>query len=77
MVFGHKVIASSHVVTKTKSGTFLLMVGKSTIGDHAFIGAGTRIGPNVAVEERALVSAATDIHVETIDLHPKATVSRT
>ena len=74
VVFGHKVIASSHVVTRTKSGRLLLMVERIRIGDNAFIGAGTRIGPGVIVDERAVVSAATEMEANTVDLYPRATV---
>ena len=74
VVFGHKVIASSHVVTRTKSGTLLLMVERISIGDDAFIGAGTRIGPGVTVNKGAVVSAASEMEGDTVDLYPRATV---
>jgi acetyltransferase-like isoleucine patch superfamily enzyme len=72
--FGHKVITSSHVVTRTKSGRLLLMVDRITIGDNAFIGAGTRIGPGVTVGEGAVVAAASEMGAKSVDLYPRATV---
>ena len=74
VLFGHKVITSSHVVTRTKSGRLLLMVDRITIGDNALIGAGTRIGPGVTVEEGAVVAAASEMGTKSVDLYPRATV---
>lgn len=74
VLFGHKVFTSSHVVTRTKSGRLLLMVDRITIGDNAFIGAGTRIGPGVTVEEGAVVAAASEMGAKSVDLYPRSTV---
>jgi hypothetical protein len=74
VLFGHMVTASSHVVIRTKDGRLFLIVNRITIGDNAFVGAGTRIGPGVTVEEGAVVSAATELGAKHVDLYPQARV---
>lgn len=44
VIFGHKVIICSHVVHK-KNGSLRLYVKKVRIGNNAFIGAGSKLGP--------------------------------
>lgn len=62
VVFGHKVECYCHVI-KPKDGALRLFTKPITIGDNTFIGAGTRIGPGVHIENGTFVPILTDLFV--------------
>jgi acetyltransferase-like isoleucine patch superfamily enzyme len=60
-VFGHRVELYAHAI-KPKHNDLMLYVKPITIGSHTFVGAGTRIGPGVVIDDGAYIPAKTDIH---------------
>ncbi len=60
VVFGHKVQCFGHVV-KRKNGRLLLYVAPIALGHDVFIGAGSRIGPGVFVENGVSVPITSDL----------------
>jgi hypothetical protein len=60
--FGHECILISHVV-KIKNGKVLLYYKRIKIGNNVFIGAGTRMGPGVVVENFTKIPVLTDLYV--------------
>jgi len=60
VVFGHKVICTSHVVSKKDNGEFVLLLRPVRIGSGTFIGALSRLGPGVKVPERSAVPYDTE-----------------
>jgi hypothetical protein len=56
VVFGHRSTFLCHVITP-KTDKVLLIVDKIIIQDNAFIGAGSKLGPGVVVEQEAILSA--------------------
>ena len=60
VVFGYRSGVVSHVIRPSK-GNLLLYVGKVRIGDRAFIGAGSYLGPGVTVAAGAMVPATTHV----------------
>ncbi|HVH44694.1 MAG TPA: DapH/DapD/GlmU-related protein [Labilithrix sp.] len=61
VLFGHRAGVISHVIKPSRENLFLY-VKKVKIGDGAFIGAGSYIGPGVVVEARAMVPVATNVY---------------
>ena len=62
VIFGHKVECYGHVI-KPKPDGLRLYTKLIVIGNAAFIGAGTRIGPGVKIEDGAFVPLLTDLLV--------------
>lgn len=62
VVFGHKVELYGHTVTP-KRQRLLLYTGLVTVGDGAFVGAGSRLAPGVVVEPGAVVPILTDLYM--------------
>ena len=60
VVFGHKVEMYAHVV-RPKGGHLVLYVRKITIGKDVFVGAGSRIGPGVRIEDGVHLPILTDV----------------
>ncbi|MEO1519405.1 MAG: acyl transferase [Cyanobacteria bacterium J06633_2] len=60
-VFGHHVGLYAHAI-KPKNENLMLYVKPITIGSHTFIGAGTRIGPGVVIDDGSYVPAKTDLY---------------
>jgi len=61
-IFGYGVKISGHIITPSpKYGGIRLMVQRVHVGAGAFVGAGTRMGPGVTIEPKAVVRAATDL----------------
>ncbi len=58
VVTGHKCHFICHVIWPKKDG-LLLIVKRITLDSHAFIGAGSKFGPGVIVEERVCIPALT------------------
>lgn len=54
VIFGDKVECFGHVI-KPKHGRLMLYVKRVHVGHHAFIGAGSRIGPGVRITDGASV----------------------
>jgi acetyltransferase-like isoleucine patch superfamily enzyme len=61
VVFGQRVELYSHVVTR-KNGRLLLYVKRIRIGSDAFLGAGSRIGPGVRIDDGTDVSVLTHLY---------------
>lgn len=61
VIVGHKVEMYAHAV-RVRRGRPLLHVRRIVIGDGAFLGAGTRIGPGVHVADGARVPALSDLY---------------
>ncbi len=55
VVFGHRVICTSHIITRKASGDVILILRPPNIGAGTLIGARARIGPGVRIPERAVV----------------------
>ncbi len=56
VVFGHRVTTTSHYILPNKNAPGLRLYMKPIfIGEHAFIGAGVRIGPGVTILPRAFL----------------------
>lgn len=62
VVFGHKAGFYPHVINPTSRG-LMLYVKRITIGNGAFIGAGSRLGPGVFIEDNAVLPVLSDISV--------------
>ena len=62
VIFGHKVGCYAHLI-RPRAGSARLLVRRIRIGDSAFVGAGSRLGPGVTVPDGSLVPMATDLHV--------------
>lgn len=59
VVVGHRAVFVSHVVLPYKD-TMRLYVKRIQIGSQSFIGAGSRLGPGVQVEEQAILPVLTE-----------------
>lgn len=55
VVFGHRVICTSHVITKKENGDIILIQRPTRIGSGALLGAKSRIGPGVRIPDRSVV----------------------
>lgn len=62
VVFGHKVELYGHTVMP-KGGRLALYVNRVSVGDGAFVGAGSRLAPGVRVEPGAVVPILTDLYM--------------
>ncbi len=62
VIFGHRVFCSSHIIKRKPGGKVALFVKKIEIGNRAFIGAGSHLGPGVEVAPGAFVPAGTDLY---------------
>lgn len=62
VIFGHESILVSHVILPHKA-RISLYVQPVTIGSHSFIGAGSRLGPGVKVDEGVFLPVLTEGHV--------------
>ncbi|MEM7771418.1 MAG: acyl transferase [Cyanobacteria bacterium P01_E01_bin.6] len=60
-VFGHQVGLYAHVI-KPKKNNLMLYVKPIIIGSDTFIGAGTRMGPGVVIDDNSYVPAKTDLY---------------
>ena len=56
VVFGHKVVCTSHAINKKENGDMVLILKHTQIGSKAFLGALARIGPGVKVPENEVVA---------------------
>lgn len=63
VVFGHRVALYPHVVDRRQDGDIFLYVKRIRIGDRAFIGAGSRLGPGASVAADARLPALTDVFI--------------
>jgi acetyltransferase-like isoleucine patch superfamily enzyme len=85
VVFGHRVGLYAHLVAP-KHGHLVLYVKRITIGGDVFVGAGTRMGPGVRIDDGVAVPVLSDLypnhHVRTgagaddADLEPRRPRSR-
>jgi len=62
VIFGHKVELYGHTIMP-KGRRLLLYSAPVTIGDGAFVGAGSRLAPGVVVEAGAVVPILTDLYM--------------
>lgn len=62
-LFGHKVELVSHVVGG-KKGVFSLYSKNIVIGDGAFVGAGSRLGPGSEVEAGCFLPVLSDLYID-------------
>ena len=60
VIFGHRSGVSGHIISPTPDN-LVLYANRVRIGEHAFIGAGSYLGPGVTVEPRALVTAGSHV----------------
>ncbi|HEY9678493.1 MAG TPA: hypothetical protein V6C76_10820 [Drouetiella sp.] len=60
VTFGHKVICTSHVVSRKNSGEMMLILRPVRIGSGSFIGALSRLGPGVKVPAQSAVPYNTE-----------------
>lgn len=51
VVFGHRVVCSSHVIVRKPKGEMVLILRPARIGSGTFVGAFARIGPGVKIPE--------------------------
>lgn len=62
VIFGDKVICYSHVVMQ-KTPKLLLYVKTIKIGNHVFIGAGSRLGPGTHIADFSVIPLLTDLTI--------------
>jgi acetyltransferase-like isoleucine patch superfamily enzyme len=55
VLFGHRVVCSSHVIIKKRNGDFMLILRPARIGSGTFVGAFARIGPGVKIPEATII----------------------
>jgi len=55
VIFGHKVIIVSHVITRKESGMTVLYLKKVRIGSNVFVGAGSRFGPGTVISPDQII----------------------
>ena len=55
VVFGHRVICTSHIIVKKPNGDLLMILRPIRIGSGTLIGAGARIGVGVRIPEQAVI----------------------
>lgn len=60
VIFGHKVICTSHVVSRKDNGEFVLLLRPVRIGSGTFIGALSRLGPGVKIPAKSAVPYDTE-----------------
>jgi acetyltransferase-like isoleucine patch superfamily enzyme len=63
VVFGHRVALYPHVVDRRKNGDIILYLKRIHIGDRAFIGAGSRLGPGATIPDDSRLPAQTDVFI--------------
>jgi hypothetical protein len=61
VVFGHRVGLYAHLVAP-KHGRLVLYVKRITIGSDVFVGAGTRMGPGVRIDDGVTVPVLSDLY---------------
>ena len=61
VVMGHRVGLYAHVI-KPKRQDLMLYVKRIHIGDDTFVGAGSRLGPGVAIAAGTYLSAGSDVY---------------
>lgn len=61
VVFGYQIELYSHAV-KPKNQDLMLYVKKVKIGSNVFLGAGSRLGPGVIVEDGTYIPVTTDLY---------------
>lgn len=71
VVFGHKVVCTSHAISKKDNGDMVLILKHTQIGSGAFLGALARIGPGVKVPEKEVVAYDSEYRFQ----HEKAEVN--
>ena len=62
VIFGYGVELYSHVI-KPKKKNLILYVKKIKIGSNIFLGAGSRLGPGVVVEDGTYIPILTDLYL--------------
>ncbi|HXG65452.1 MAG TPA: acyl transferase [Blastocatellia bacterium] len=62
VIFGHKTKLLGHAI-KPKSRGMMLYTRKIKIGNDVFIGAGSRMGPGVVIEDGAYLPILTDVYM--------------
>jgi acetyltransferase-like isoleucine patch superfamily enzyme len=62
VIFGHKIACYAHVIVRKKA-KILLYVKPITIGDHVFIGAGSRLGPGTSIAAFTTLPLLTDLKI--------------
>ena len=62
VVFGHRVACYAHLVKRRDVG-LVLYVRRIRIGDGVLLGAGSRLGPGVRIEDGAVLPVRTDVGV--------------
>lgn len=60
VIFGHRVVCSSHVVSRKENGEFVLLLRYIRIGSGSFIGALSRLGPGVKIPAKSAVPYDTE-----------------
>ena len=60
VVFGHVVACYAHLVKRRADG-LVLYVRRIRIGSRVLLGAGSRLGPGVRIEDGAVLTARTDV----------------
>jgi hypothetical protein len=63
VIFGHKVALYAHVVDQRPKRGVRLFLKRIRIGDGAFLGAGSRLGPGVEIDADARLPILTDLSV--------------
>jgi acetyltransferase-like isoleucine patch superfamily enzyme len=62
VIFGHKVACVSHVILH-KPDQLLLYVKRVTIGNHVFVGAGSRFAPGARVDDHMVLDYLTVVKI--------------
>jgi hypothetical protein len=60
VIFGHRIVCTSHVVSRKENGEFVLLLRPVRIGAGTFIGALSRLGPGVKVPAKSAVPYDTE-----------------
>ncbi len=60
VIFGHRVVCTSHVVSRKENGEFVLLLRCVRIGSGSFIGALSRLGPGVKIPAKSAIPYDTE-----------------
>ncbi len=60
VIFGHRVVCTSHVVSRKENGEFVLLLRCIRIGSGTFIGALSRLGPGVKIPAKSAIPYDTE-----------------